>query len=93
MEYLGNKDILHLSKTGFLCSQKIPADIVIKEAIEENRLLVICPFDQVVKRVSRESAGVRNKYIVEICDRIQVGYKTEDGQLDKILNNIPHDEL
>lgn len=30
MEYLGNKDILKHHKTAFLCSQKCPADVVLK---------------------------------------------------------------
>ena len=30
MEYLGNLDLLKLHKTAFLCSQKCPADVVLK---------------------------------------------------------------
>jgi predicted Rossmann fold nucleotide-binding protein DprA/Smf involved in DNA uptake len=30
MVYLGNKDILKIQKTGFLCSRKCPAEIVLK---------------------------------------------------------------
>ena len=30
LTYYGNKNILKLLKTGFLCSQTIPADIVMK---------------------------------------------------------------
>lgn len=30
MHYLGNKEILNRQKTAFLCSQKIPADVVLK---------------------------------------------------------------
>ncbi|WP_417237072.1 MULTISPECIES: DNA-binding protein [Flavobacteriaceae] len=30
MEYLGNKNILKHNKTGFLCSQKFPAEVVLK---------------------------------------------------------------
>lgn len=30
MQYIGNKDLLNLSKTAFLCSRKVPASIVLK---------------------------------------------------------------
>ncbi|MBV6419055.1 MAG: hypothetical protein DAHOPDDO_00265 [Ignavibacteriaceae bacterium] len=30
MEYLGNKEILNSYKIGFLCSSKIPANIILK---------------------------------------------------------------
>ena len=30
MEYLGNKNIIEKEKTAFLCSQKCPAEVVLK---------------------------------------------------------------
>ncbi len=30
MQYIGNKELLKLPKTAFLCSQKVPAEIVLK---------------------------------------------------------------
>lgn len=30
MEYLGNKEILNNYKIGFLCSRKVPANIILK---------------------------------------------------------------
>ena len=30
MKYLGNRDLLKLRKTGFLCSRKCPANVVLK---------------------------------------------------------------
>ncbi|GAB4327457.1 MAG: hypothetical protein Kow00127_20220 [Bacteroidales bacterium] len=57
----------------------------IERAVMQNRLLVISPFDKTVKRVTRETAEGRNRIILEISDRIIVGYKTRGGQLDKLL--------
>ncbi len=140
MQYAGNKELLRLDKSAFLCSQKCPAAVVlkcydwakqqrevancvvcgnhsqmekdvfeillkgsqalilvlargmktqwdteIKKAINENRLLIISPFDTTVKRVTRESAAIRNQKIVELSDRLFVGFKTENGLLDKLL--------
>lgn len=148
MEYWGNKAILKAKKTGFLCSRKCPADIVLKsydwakaqreaahcivcgnhsqiekdvfeilikgdqplilvlargmktrwqpeivKAVEKKRLLVLSPFDQSVKRVTRETAEKRNREMIEICDHIIVGYKTEGGQLDKLLNGIQYEKI
>lgn len=148
MNFLGNKDILNLEKTAFLCSRKVPAEIVlksydwakeqrkkgvcvvcsnhsqiekdvfqillkgkqplilvlarsmkkrlepeIKEAVENNRLLIISPFDKKIKRITRETAEIRNKYIIEISNKITVAYKTPKGQLNKLLKNIEYDKL
>ena len=148
MNFLGNKDILNLEKTAFLCSRKVPAEIVlksydwakeqrkkgvcvvcsnhsqiekdvfqillkgkqplilvlarsmkkrlepeIKEAVENNRLLIISPFDKEIKRITRETAKIRNKYIIEISNKITVAYKTPNGQLDNLLKNIEYDKL
>lgn len=140
MEYIGNTDLLKHPKTAFLCSQKCPAEIVLRsydwakqqrdegncivcgnhsiiekdvfeillkgiqplililargmkrrlqpeleEAILANRLLVISPFNREVKRVTRETAAIRNLKIIEISNLIAVGYKTQNGQIDRIL--------
>lgn len=120
METFGNTAILKLKKTAFLCSQKCPAEIVLKsydwakaqrkkgncivcgnhsqiekdvfqvllegrqplilvlarslkkrwepniqEAVHQKRLLVIAPFNNHVKRVTRETAFIRNQYITD----------------------------
>lgn len=57
----------------------------IVEAVNQNRLLVIAPFDNPVKRVTRETATKKNETIIELADHITVGYKTPDGQLDMLL--------
>ena len=148
MNFIGKKDILNLEKTAFLCSRKVPAEIVlksydwakqqreksicivcgnhsqiekdvfkillkgkqplilvlarsikkrleleIKEAIESNRLLIISPFNIETKRITRETAEIRNKYIIELSDKITVAYKTPNGQLDKLLKNVEYEEL
>jgi len=49
VEYLGNKEILNKHKIGFLCSRKVPADIILKTydwAIEQrdNGICVVSGF-------------------------------------------------
>jgi c-di-GMP-binding flagellar brake protein YcgR len=148
MNCKGELGILKLQKTAFLCSQKCPAEIVLKsfdwakeqrekenciicgnhsqiekdvfeillkgkqplilalargmkirwepeieKAVNENRLLVISPFEQEIKRVTRETAKIRNKKIIEISDKIIVGYKSKNGQLEKLLTRIEYEQL
>ena len=144
----GNVEILNLYKTAFLCSQKCPAEIVLKsydwakeqrekgncivcgnhsqiekdvfeillkgkqplvlvlargmktkwtteieKAVNKKRLLVISPFEKEIKRVTRETAKKRNEEIIEICDKIVVGFKTKNGQLEKLLNGKKYEQL
>ena len=148
MNTLGNKDILKLHKTAFLCSRKCPADIVLKsydwakqqrqlgncvicgnhsqiekdvfaillkgeqplilvlargmktrcepeieKAVNSNRLLVISPFEEKIGRVTRETAQKRNERILKSSDRLLIGYKTENGQLDKLLKEKVYEQL
>ena len=148
MNFIGNKEILKLKKTAFLCSKKVPAGIVlksndwakeqrekdvcivcgnhsqiekdvfeillrgkqplilvlargmktrfeppVKKAAAENRLLIISPFEKEVTRITRETAEIRNKYIIEISDKITIAYKMPNGQLDSLLKNIRYGKL
>ena len=147
-EHIGNKALLELNKTAFLCSRKVPASIVLKcydwainqreegnciisgfhsqiekdvlhyllkgnqpiivvlarglkqkiepeflEPIEKGRLLIITPFEQKVKRVTTETAKVRNQMMIELADNIVVGFASEEGQLAHILYNLGHIEI
>lgn len=141
-EHIGNKALLDLNKTAFLCSRKVPASIVLKcydwaiqqreekncvisgfhsqiekdvfhylikgnqpiivvlarglkqkidpeflEPIEKGRLLIITPFEEKVKRVTTETAKVRNQMMIELADNITIGFASEDGMLLKTINN------
>ena len=148
MKTWGNTKILKLDKTAFLCSQKCPAEIVLKsydwakeqreiancivcgnhsqiekdvfeillkgkqplilmlargmksrwnteieKAVQENKLLVISPFEKETKQITRETAKIRNGIIIEISDKIIVGYKSKNGQLEKLLKGVEYEQL
>ncbi|MDD4191357.1 MAG: DNA-binding protein [Mangrovibacterium sp.] len=59
----------------------------IEAAIEKNRLLVISSFPKEVKRITKETAEMRNENILSLADEITIGYKTQGGQLEKLLLN------
>ncbi|MGD8781537.1 MAG: DNA-binding protein [Ignavibacteria bacterium] len=128
-------------KIGFLCSRKVPAEIILKtydwaieqrekgncvmsgfhskiekdvfhylnkgdqpiiivlarslkqrwedgilEGLEKNKLLVISTSPN-VNRITQESSSQRNKFIVENCDELVVGYANPKGKLSKLLNS------
>ncbi len=136
LHYLGNKKILNNYKVGFLCSRKVPADIILKTydwAIEQrdkgvcvvsgfhskiekdvfhylakgtqpmilvlargmykripkylqleldkDRLLIISPFKDSYRRITKENAAIRNEYIIEISDEIFTPYINPNGLL------------
>jgi len=60
----------------------------IKKAIEEERLLVISPFDKNVKYITQETANIRNEIMTEIADEIFLAYYTKNGNLHELLKKI-----
>ena len=57
----------------------------LKKPIDEGRLLIITPFDKLTKRVTEQTAELRNKMMIELADNITVGYASAGGQLEKLL--------
>ena len=57
-----------------------------QESMEQDRLLIITPFDKKVKRVTEQTAATRNKMMIELADNITVGYISTGGQLEKLLS-------
>lgn len=139
---LGNKEVLNLPKTAFLCSRQVPASVVLKcydwaiaereagncvisgfhsplekdvlhyllkgtqpiiialarglkirveaelkKPLDQGRLLIITPFEDSVKRVTIATAAIRNRMMIEIADKVVVGYASPGGQLDMLLKN------
>ena len=63
------------------------------ENIEKNRLLIISPFAKDITRVTRETAIHKNETILSLSDNIVVGYKSPNGQLDRLLTNLKFDHV
>jgi len=140
MNYLGNKEILNNYKIGFLCSRKVPANIILKtydwaieqrekgvcvvsgfhskiekdvfdilakgtqpiilvlargmlkrfdkkilQMIDENRLLIISPFDIEFKQSTIKTAIKRNEFISEISDKIFIPFVNDKSTLKYIF--------
>jgi len=63
------------------------------ENAEKGRLLIVSPFDQEVKRVTRETAIKKNETILSLSEQITIGYKSPNGQLDKLLTDKEFDDV
>ncbi len=50
--------------------------------------LIITPFEKQTKRVTQETAAIRNKMMLEIAYEIVIGYANPKGKLDVLINNI-----
>ena len=60
----------------------------IKNAVEQERLLIISPFGNAVKRITQDTAKERNKIMVEITDEIFLAYVHQNGNLDDLVKRL-----
>jgi hypothetical protein len=56
----------------------------LKEALSENRLLMITPFGGEVKWVTAETAKTRNAMMIDLADEIVIGYASKGGMLERL---------
>ena len=52
--------------------------------LEEGRLLIITPFEKNVTRVSKQTASIRNQFIIALADDVEVGFLKEGGSLETL---------
>lgn len=57
----------------------------LKEALAENRLLILSPFDNRVKRPTRETALKRNKLMLNLAEEAVIAYASEGGGLERLI--------
>lgn len=79
----GNQPIIVALARGL--KQKI--EPALRKQIDNERLLIITPFDFSVIRVTEKTALERNQFMAELADEIAVGYIAECGTLQSLLAN------
>lgn len=79
----GSQPIILVLARGLL--SKWPDNIT--RLITKEQLLVITMFDNAVKRVSTDTAFLRNKMILQIVDELAVGYIAKNGLLAKQIKS------
>ncbi len=57
----------------------------IQKALEKDRLLIVTPFSEEVKRASVDTAAVRNDLMINLADEVVVGYASPEGMLARRL--------
>lgn len=79
----GNQPIIIALARGL--KEKIEPELI--KPLEEGRILIISPFDKTVKRVTEQTAEIRNKMMIELADNITVGFVKKGGNLDILLKS------
>ncbi len=59
----------------------------IKQALRENRLLIVTPFDETVRRVSAGRALKRNRLMADLADRVFVAHAAAGGNVEKLVQD------
>jgi predicted Rossmann fold nucleotide-binding protein DprA/Smf involved in DNA uptake len=57
--------------------------------VEAGRLLIITPFERSVTYITKETAEIRNRLIIDLADEIMVAHMTKGGQIERILKELP----
>ena len=66
------------------CMKKRRDEKILK-ALETNKLLIISPVNSAIKRVTKETSLIRNKYILLKSDKIFIPYTSPSGMLTQII--------
>jgi predicted Rossmann fold nucleotide-binding protein DprA/Smf involved in DNA uptake len=60
----------------------------LRAAVHDGRLLIVTPFAQNVKRASAETAGKRNRFMIELSDEVVIGFASKDGMLERLMAEV-----
>lgn len=59
-----------------------------KKPLAEGRLLIITPFEKSVKKITAQTAQIRNQMMIDLADSINIGFASPGGLLSKLLAQI-----
>ena len=86
------KDVLHYLLKGdqpiivaLARGLKTKLESEFQKPLEQGRILIITPFDKSVKRVTEQTAEIRNKLMLNLADNIVIGYTSKGGKLEQLL--------
>jgi len=80
----GNQPIILVEGRGL--KQKYSPEIT--RAINENRLLVVSPFEESITRITEKTAMQRNEFMASLADEIFIAYASPNGKLQKLISLI-----
>ena len=65
-------------------------DKEILKHVEAGRMLIITPFERSVTYITKETAEIRNRLIIDLADEIMVAHMTKGGQIENLLRDYPN---
>jgi hypothetical protein len=77
----GNQPIIIAMARGL--KQRIEPELI--SELEKGRLLIVTPFEEEVKRITIETALIRNQFMIDLADCISVGFISKGGNLEELL--------
>lgn len=102
MHHLDGEQILHQGELRCLdahpllaAARSLPRRLApaLRDAIKEDRLLVLSPFPQTTTRITAATARKRNEFMLTIADRIVIGHLSGGGALARTITRAaPHKE-
>lgn len=60
-----------------------------RKPLEEGRLLLLSPFPAKDRRVTTDTASIRNRFVAALCDDIFVSHAAPEGKTEKFCLDIP----
>lgn len=78
----GNQPIILAQARGM--KKRIEPEI--QQALKDNRLLIISPFDESVKRITSKTSQVRNELMADLADEIFVAHASPGGNVEKLIH-------
>ena len=88
------KDVLHYLLKGtqpvilaLARGLKDRLDPDLKIPLDEGRLLIITPFEKSVKKITAQTAQIRNQMMIDLADKITIGYASPGGLLEELIRS------
>lgn len=88
------KDVLHYLLKGAQpiivalargLKEKIEPEL--QQPLEQGRLLMVTPFGKEIKRVTTQTAQLRNQLMIDMADEIVIGFARKGGMLENQLSD------
>ncbi len=61
--------------------------------IAKGRLLVLTPFGPDIKRITERTAMIRNQFMIDLSDKLAIGFSSKGGNLEKLLKQTKKEIL
>jgi len=72
---------------------KVKIEPELKTAIDANKLLIVTPFENSVKRITAETAEKRNRFMIELADEVVIGFASKGGMLDSMIADVKNKKI